>query len=92
MEHLDTLISMNNLALVLSDQGKLEDGERMFREVLAIGQRNLGKEHSETMTRGKYEEVEEMHREELAIRQRVLAVEHPDTVTSMTSLAWVLRD
>ena len=76
-EHPDTLTSMNNLANVLSDQGKYEEAEEMHRQVLAVKETVLGKEHPDTLTsmnnlaevlsnQGKYEEAEEMHRQVLS--------------------------
>jgi Tetratricopeptide repeat len=49
-EHPSTLTSMNSLARVLRDRGKIEEAEQMFREVLAIMQRVLGMEHPDTLT------------------------------------------
>jgi tetratricopeptide (TPR) repeat protein len=43
-EHPDTLTSMNNLALVLRDQGKYEEAEEMYRQALRLKETALGKE------------------------------------------------
>ncbi|OAP56891.1 hypothetical protein AYL99_09003 [Fonsecaea erecta] len=114
-EHLSTLTSMNNvagvlcgdvynnLALVLSDQGKYEAAEQMHREVVEVIERALGKEHPSTLTsinnlalvlshQGKYEAAEQMHREVVEVRERVLGKEHPETLTSINNLAAVLSD
>ena len=42
-EHPDTLMSMNNLALVLSGQGKYSEAEEMHRQELALCETVLGK-------------------------------------------------
>jgi tetratricopeptide (TPR) repeat protein len=71
-EHPDTLTSMNNLASVLSNQGKYEQAEEMHRQALRLRETVLGKEHPSTLTsmnnlasvlsdQGKYEQAEEMH-------------------------------
>jgi hypothetical protein len=44
-EHPRTLTSMNNLALVLGDQGKYEQAEEIHRQVLGLSETVLGKEH-----------------------------------------------
>ena len=41
---------MNNLALVLSDQGKYEEAEEMHRQTLGLSETVLGKEHPDTLT------------------------------------------
>jgi hypothetical protein len=44
-EHPSTLTSMNNLALVLSNQGKYEEAKEMLRQSLGLSETVLGKEH-----------------------------------------------
>jgi tetratricopeptide (TPR) repeat protein len=101
IEHLDTLTSMSNLALVLDRQGKYEEAESINRQTLARREKVLGTEHPDTLTsmsnlalllysQGKYEEAESMNRQTLARREKVLGAEHPDTLTSMNNLAGVL--
>ena len=41
---------MNNLALVLSDQGKYEEAEEMHRQALKLYETVLGEEHPDTLT------------------------------------------
>jgi hypothetical protein len=48
-EHPDTLTTMNNLANVLSDQGKYEQAEEMHRQTLGLRETVLGKEHPFTL-------------------------------------------
>jgi hypothetical protein len=49
-EHLYTLTNMNNLASVLSDQGKYEQAEEMHRQALRLRETVLGNEHPSTLT------------------------------------------
>jgi tetratricopeptide (TPR) repeat protein len=49
-EYPDTLTSINNLALVLSSQGKYDEAERIHRQALALRETVLGKEHPNTLT------------------------------------------
>ncbi len=72
---------MNNLAEVLSRQGKHKEAEEMHRQALALRETVLGKEHPSTLTsmnnlagvlsrQGKYKEAEEMYRQMLALKER----------------------
>jgi hypothetical protein len=47
-KHPSTLTSMNNLATVLSDQGKYEQAADMHRQALGLKETVLGKEHPGT--------------------------------------------
>src|SRR5437762_585064 len=77
---------MNNLAVVLSDQGRYEQAEEMHRQALALKERVLGKEHPDTLTsmsnlagvlsgQGKYEQAVELDRQVLLLRERVHALQ-----------------
>lgn len=48
--HPATLMTMNNLALVLRNQGKYEEAERTKRQALALRESVLGQEHPSTLT------------------------------------------
>ena len=101
-EHPETLMSMNNLATVLCDQGKYEEGELITRETMTLRETVLGKEHPSTLTsmnnlacllndQNKHEEAERIFRETLILRETVLGKEHPDTLSTRENLARVLR-
>ena len=102
-EHPNALVSMNNLAIVLSKQGKYEQAEEMHRQALGLRETVLGKEHPDALrsmnnlaavlsNQGKYEQAEEVHRQALGLRETVLGKEHPDTLVSMNNLAAVLSN
>ncbi|KAF2630919.1 kinesin light chain 1 [Macroventuria anomochaeta] len=102
-EHPDTLTSMSNLALALSNQGKYAEAEEMDSETLRLSKKVSGDEHPHTLAsmnnvaaalsgQGKYAEAEEMDRETLRLRKKVLGDEHPDTLTSMSNLALALSN
>ncbi|PVH90979.1 hypothetical protein DM02DRAFT_509339, partial [Periconia macrospinosa] len=102
-EHLDTLTSMSNLALVLQYQGKYEAAEEMNRRALEGSEKTLGKEHPDTLTsvnnlagvlryQGKYKAAEEMNRRALEGREKALGKDHPSTLTSVSNLALLLLD
>ena len=71
-EHPDTLMSMNNLAVVLDSQGKYEAAEEMYRRTLELREKVLGSKHPDTLMsmnnlagvlddQGKYDTAMEMH-------------------------------
>jgi serine/threonine protein kinase/tetratricopeptide (TPR) repeat protein len=93
-EHISTLTSMNNLALVFEDQDRFAEAEQLHLESLEISRRLLGAEHPDTLSsmhnlavvynsQGRHAEAEALNLETLEIRQRVLGPEHPDTLKSM---------
>ena len=99
--HSSTQMSMNEVAVALSDQGKYAEAEQMHRETLVLREDALGKEHTDTLMsmsdlalalsrQGKYAEAEKMHQETLALREKVLGKEHPYTLISMNDLALAL--
>lgn len=49
LEHFDTLININNLALVLWSQGRYGEAEKMHRSELEVTEKVLGPEHPETL-------------------------------------------
>ena len=81
--------------------GKYKEAEQMYRQMLELREKVLGKEHPHTLSSmnnltlvlwrlGKYEEVEQMHRQTLKLREKVLGKEHPDTLSSMNNLGLML--
>ncbi len=99
-EHPSTLVSMNNLASLLQDQGKLAEAEPLFRRALETQQLTLGSEHPDTLTslsnlasllqdQGKLAEAEPLYRRALEARERTLGLEHLDTLISVNNLAWM---
>ena len=86
-----TLASKNNLATVLQGQGKWQEAEEMYRDVLEVRCQVLGKSHAETLStkhnlatvlqgQGKWQEAEKMHREVLEVMCQVHGEKHPDTL------------
>ena len=79
-----TLTNINNLALVLREQGKYERAEGMHQQGLELCETILGKEHRSTLAsvsnlgnvmsdKDKYQEAEEMPRQALRLMETVLA-------------------
>jgi len=81
-EHPSTLVSMSNLAGVLSDQGKYAEAEKMHRSTLALREKVLGTNHPHTLSsrkwiaavqsnQGRHAEAEELHREMLTLNEKI---------------------
>ena len=98
IDHPDTLSSINDLALLYSNQGKYAEAEPLYKEALAGRQKALGQEHPDTLSsindlallyyvQGKYSEAEPLYKEALAGRQKALGQEHPHTLSSINNLA-----
>jgi TolB-like protein/Tfp pilus assembly protein PilF len=75
---------------------------QLFRDALAIREKTLGPEHSDTATslnnladllrdQGDFAGARPLHERALAIRERALGPEHPDTATSLNNLAILLK-
>ncbi|KAG8787960.1 hypothetical protein FRC12_015078 [Ceratobasidium sp. 428] len=101
-EHVDTLGSMDNLAMTYHKQGRLHDSERLGLQVMAIRKRKLGNEHADTLDsmhnlamtyfeQGRLEESEQLHSQVMAICKRKLGDEHADTLESTHNLALTYR-
>jgi serine/threonine protein kinase len=98
----DTLRAVNELALLLQDQGKLSDAEPLWRQNLQMRQRVQGPEHHDTLgavnnlanllqAQGKLAAAEPLLRQNLEAFQRVRGPDHPDTLNAVNSLAYLLQ-
>jgi tetratricopeptide (TPR) repeat protein len=101
-EHLETAMSLNNLAVLLWDQGDLVGARPLYERTLAICERTLGPDHPHTARslnnlavllgdQGDLTKARPLCERALAIREKVLGPEHPDTATSLNSLATLLK-
>ena len=102
-EQPDTLGSIGNLSLLFLYQGKYDEAEPLYREVLKVRRRTLGDEHPATMAsisnlgvlfhnQGKYEEAEKHFVEALEGRRRVLGETHPTTLATKNALESLRAD
>lgn len=100
--NIDTLSSMNGLAVALKKQGNLADAAPIYADAVEGFRQVLGEDHPTTLTvrsnlatlsyeQGKVEEAIELHRAVLERRRNVLGNNHLDTVQSMMGLASALR-
>ncbi|QQS30005.1 MAG: tetratricopeptide repeat protein [Sphingobacteriales bacterium] len=99
-EHAATI---NNLALLCSNNGNYEQSELLNKQALEIMEKVLGEEHPDYATSlnnlallyqnmGKYEQSEPLNKQALEIRKKVLGEEHPDFAMSLNNLALLYQD
>ena len=102
VNHPNTLISVNNLALVLDAQGRYKEAETMHQRALNGFEKELRVNHPDTLAslnnlagvlnaQGRYKEAETMHQRALKEYEKELGVNHPDTLASINNLALVLE-
>ncbi|OCK88522.1 TPR-like protein [Cenococcum geophilum 1.58] len=89
--------------ICLDYDGRYNEADISFEQVMKTCRRVLGKEHPSTLTsmanlastyshQGRWKEAEELEVQVMETRKRVLGAEHPDTLTSMANLASTYRD
>ncbi|KAI9652559.1 MAG: hypothetical protein M1821_008366 [Bathelium mastoideum] len=87
----------------LSEDGKYNEAEIAYKEVIKARKEVLGEEHPSTLTsmanlastyrnQGRWKEAEELEVRVMETRVRVLGEEHPSTLTSMANLASTYRN
>ena len=102
-DDLDTLGSFSFLALLLNDQGRRKEAEKLEVQVMETRKRVHGQEHPDTLAsmanlastywnQGRWKEAEELQVQVMETFKRVLGQEHPSTLTSMGNLASTYRD
>eukprot|EP00457_Paulinella_chromatophora_P000829 gb/GEZN01000829.1/.p1 GENE.gb/GEZN01000829.1/~~gb/GEZN01000829.1/.p1 ORF type:complete len:1062 (+),score=199.70 gb/GEZN01000829.1/:200-3385(+) len=100
--HPDTLLSMNNLAMLLKTQGKFSEAEPLYRRALEGSETNLGVTHADTLlsmnnlaallkAQGRLSEAEPLYRRALEGSEATLGATHPHTLTTMHNLAAALK-
>jgi DNA polymerase III delta prime subunit len=88
----------SKFARTLLSDGRYEEAEELFVEVMETRKRVLGDEHPDTLTsmanlaatyrnQGRWNEAEKLEVQVMETRKRVLGDEHPDTLRSMANLA-----
>ena len=102
-ERPDTPASMNNLAVVLSRQGKYKEAEEMHRQVLASRETVLGMEHPDTLTsvyclayllhqEERYEDAKVLYHRAYAGYTKTLGENHPTTAACSEHYSSMLRE
>ena len=94
----DTMSAMNAVGIDEYDQGRYDEAEKTFSEVLKLRREVFGDEDRETLgamanlsaayqVQGEYAKAEPLQRELLATRKRKFGPDYPDTIESMLLLA-----
>ena len=102
-EHPSTLGSMNDLALVLSSQGKYEEAEEMHGQALALRERVLGKEHPDTLTsvyclayllhhKKRYKDADVFYHRAYSGYRKTLGEKHPTTAACSRHYSSMLKE
>ncbi|MHC4941598.1 MAG: tetratricopeptide repeat protein [Planctomycetota bacterium] len=102
-EHLNTIATMDMLAIALYRKGDLSEAEQLFKETLEIQRLLLGEEHPDTLTalanlaavlvhQGDYAGAESVFRETLEVKRRLKGDENSSTLTTMNNLAVLLMN
>ncbi|MFM7514792.1 MAG: CHAT domain-containing tetratricopeptide repeat protein [Cyanobium sp.] len=91
------LQALLRLAAAFEAKGDTAETVRLWQQILAFRERQLGPDHLDTATslnklallyraEGRYEEAELLYSRSLAIRKKVLGPSHPDTATILNNL------
>ncbi len=99
--HTDTAVSLNNLAMLLKDQGDLAEALPLYERALAIEEKVLGLDHPETagslnnlamllQAQGDFVGAQPLLERVLTIREKSFGPEHPNTARSVNNLAGLL--
>jgi tetratricopeptide (TPR) repeat protein len=94
---------IDNIADCLYEEGKFNEAEVLYTELLRIKQENTGPNHPSALysmaqlavtywKQGRWNEAEKLGVQVLEMRKTVLGAEHPHTLTSMSNLALVYTD
>ena len=94
---------VRNLGGLYKEQGKLEQAELLYVEVLDAQQAMLGDRHPDTLNsinnlgglykeQGKLEQAEPLFIEVLDAKRAILGYQHPDTLTSINNLGVLYKD
>ena len=94
---------MNNLGVVSSDQGKYKEAEEIYRRVLAVRGKILGKEHPDTLLsvyclahslhqQKQYKEAEVLYQRAYAGMKKVFGEKHPTTEICLQNYSSMLRE
>ena len=99
-DHPDVAKSLNNLAILYSEQERYGDAEPLLTRALAIVEKALGPDHPAVAqslndlaglydAQGRYQEAEPLLRGALAIWEKALGPDHADVAQSLTNLSAV---
>jgi len=98
----ERLILLEKFGLCLLSDGRYDEAERPFVEVINMKRRLLGQGHPDTLCsmenlgrthqyQGRWKEAEKLFMQVVGSRKRIFPQDHPDTLASMSSLASTYR-
>ncbi len=101
-EHPDMATSLNNLALLYTNQGQYAQAEPLYKRALAISEKTFGPDNlvvAVTLSnlaglyraQGQYALAESHYKRSLAIRERVRGADHTDLADGLNNLAGLYR-
>lgn len=101
-DHRDVSLAINNLAVLLHQQGKLTEAEALYRKSVEIDRRKPDNEAPLLAIsidnlaivldeQGRFDEAEPLFREALELRRKSLPKGHPAIATSATGLSMLLN-
>ena len=99
----EQLADLIRTAILLGDQGELEEAKAMYEHALAGYEKSLGINHPDTLDtihnfaallsgQNKLEEAKTMYEKALAGKEKRLGVDHPKTLMTVNNLANLLSD
>jgi tetratricopeptide (TPR) repeat protein len=94
---------LNRMGGYLRQRGEYEQAEPLYQRALALRERMLGPEHTDTATslndlavlyysQGKYEQAEPLYQRALAIDEKAYGSDHPDVATDLSNLAFLYKN
>lgn len=94
--------TINNLAVLLMEQGKLEEAGEQHKRALSIRTKLFGENHTDAATsyhnmallckrQGKLAEAEEHYRKALSIRTKLFGEIHPDVAVIMHNMTTLMK-
>ena len=97
-EHPDTLMALNNLAVVYGELGQYDKALELNKKAYELCCKVRGEEHPDSLIvlnnlalaysdSGQYEKAHGLHKKAYELRCKVLGEEHPDTLASLNNLA-----
>ena len=97
-DHLDTFISMNNLALGYFTNGQLGKALPLFEQTMELREAKLGSDHPDTLTSmsnlavgyhasGKFDKALPLLKQSLDLFKAELGPDHPQSISSIRNLA-----
>ncbi len=101
LNHTNLPTALNNLGLVLQEQGKLQESEPVTRQALELNRRLHGLENRETLTslnnlalllqqQGKLDEAEKLFRDALPVQRKLSGSDDLDVVMLLNNLGVTL--